>query len=364
MKRLSMILFLTVLFFSCKNSLEDDLKPLNEGNILIPSTAKLFDEKGAKVNYLEGNFQYEQFAKSLAKLLKDKEVRKIIKSEANKKFDGDFDILAKTFLTINLIKDSFKNTYNKNKEGELFEDLINLNEKLNISIPINIEKWNEISKEVLVVVANGAIENQTKQLKAFDSNGKTYLIDGILPPDQPVIVIGNNERVGLNVYKVDRKGAKVAYTRNLGNAEIINYIQCPNLGEIESWYFGGPELRFNVVVYNVSYSTTFSPNPLWSTLSRNQASGGYAAYLNLFNWYFNTSHGQNYQVNSFEIDDAGSTQSLTVGVNGTSTQGVTASYNITYKAQDKVLAGRLIYYLDSAPTTIGDDRIFYKLENQ
>ncbi|MCP9745130.1 hypothetical protein [Lacihabitans sp. CS3-21] len=367
MKHLSMILFLTGLFFSCKNSIQEDLTPvesLNSNKILIPSTAKLYDGKGAKLSYLEGNFQYEQFAKSLAKILKDKEVRQIIKSEANKKFDGDFDILAKTFLSINLSNDSFKNIYNRNKEGETIESLISGNEKLNISIPLNIEKWNEISKEVLVVVANGAIENETKQLKAFDSKGKTYLIDAKIQPDQPVIVIGNNERIGLDVNKLDKKGAKVAYARNLGNAEIINYIQCPNLSDIESWYFGGPELRFNVVVYNVSYSTAFSPNPLWSTPSRNQASGGYSAYLNLFNWYFNTSHGQNYVVNPFEIDDAGSTQSLTVGVNGTSTQGITASYNITYKAQDKVLAGRLINYLDSAPTTVGDDRIFYKLENQ
>jgi len=284
--------------------------------------------------------------------------------EANKKFDGDFNILAKTFLSINLSNDSFKNVYNKNREGETIESLINGNDKLNISVPMNIARWDEISKEVLVVVANGAIESQTKHLKAYDSNGKTYLIDAIIEPNQPVIVIGNNERVGLGIEKSDSKAGRVAYTRTTGKAEIINMIQCPNLSQIESWYFGGPELRFNTVVYSVSNAMAFPPGVVWSTPSRGQASAGYATYLNMFNWHYNTSHGQNYHISSFEIDDAGSTQSLTVGVNGTKTQGVTASYNITYKAQDKVLASRLINYLDSAPTSIGDDRIFYKIENQ
>jgi hypothetical protein len=229
---------------------------------------------------------------------------------------------------------------------------------------VNISMWNEITKEVLVVVANGAIESQTKLLKAYDSNGKTYLIDAIIEPNQPVIVIGNNERVGLGIGKSESKGGRVAYSRNTGNAEIIDMIQCPNLSQIESWYFGGPELRFNTVVYSVSNSMAFPPGIVWSTPSRGQASAGYATYLNMFNWHYNTSHGQNYHISSFEIDDAGSTQSLTVGVNGTQTQGVTASYNVTYKAQDKVLASRLINYLDSAPTSIGDDRIFYKIENQ
>jgi hypothetical protein len=297
-------------------------------------------------------------------MLKSKEVRKIIKSEASKKFDGDFDILVKTFLSINLSNDSFKNVYNKNREGETIKSLINGNDKLNLSVPVNISMWNEITKEVLVVVANGAIESQTKLLKAYDSNGKTYLIDAIIEPNQPVIVIGNNERVGLGIGKSESKGGRVAYSRNTGNAEIIDMIQCPNLSQIESWYFGGPELRFNTVVYSVSNSMAFPPGIVWSTPSRGQASAGYATYLNMFNWHYNTSHGQNYHISSFEIDDAGSTKSLTVGVNGTQTQGVTASYNITYKAQDKVLASRLINYLDSAPTSIGDDRIFYKIENQ
>ncbi|MCP1386017.1 hypothetical protein [Runella salmonicolor] len=78
------------------------------------------------------------------------------------------------------------------------------------------------------------------------------------------------------------------------------------------------------------------------------------------------------QIQSYEIDDDGTTQEFTVGVTqGTKASGAgiegsssqTASFKLTYKAQDKKLAGELIHYTKSSPSSIGDGSIQFTLEN-
>ncbi|HLO44850.1 MAG TPA: DUF3103 family protein [Leadbetterella sp.] len=189
--------------------------------------------------------EYEDFAKEIARLLSEKDFRKILKEEANKKFDGDYDILFS----------NFKNVQFKSKKIEDFitsSNVARANEKLNISIPILIENWNESKQEPLVAVAIGVVEKETKFLKAFDSKGKSYILDANIEPNVPVIIIGNNERMN---YKEEIKKNKSA--RTSGNYEKITWLKCPNLSDIESWYFGAPELRFDGVVYNNDFSAAF-----------------------------------------------------------------------------------------------------------
>jgi Protein of unknown function (DUF3103) len=81
---------------------------------------------------------------------------------------------------------------------------------LNISVPVNIDKWNEGSFEPLVVISPSSfIKDETKLtvVKAYDKDGKVHLLDAKKAPNFPVIVVGLSERAEIVKGKVSlRKG--------------------------------------------------------------------------------------------------------------------------------------------------------------
>ncbi len=189
------------------------------------------------------------------------------------------------------------------------------NPKLNISVPVLIGSWNDETQQPLVAIAIGAIEGETKFLKAYDSNGTEYLLDANTEPDVPVIVIGNNERMDGDFQAVEESSNNA---RTSGNLEKMTYLKCPNLNDIESWYFGGPEIRFDGAVYQVGSTSGVQAFTKTQTPSRSSAKSGYSLNQGLFEWYFDNTHGPDYYLQTWEIDDSGTTykftSSVTVGV--------------------------------------------------
>lgn len=314
---------------------------------------------GANVDVL-----MEKFAKSLATSLRNDDFRSFLKTEAEKKFDGDFDILFSRSKDVALNGKKFKDFFidNGNLTGAELEELTSLNLKLNIAIPVNIEKWDTQTQAPLVIfVPSNYVENKTPTFLAFDINGNQYLIDAIEEPSVPVIVVGRNERMGYEASKQQGKSLRTS-----GNYEKVEYIKCPNLSNIEGWSNGAPEIRFDGVVYSISGGAPMSACSNTEYVpSRHHAKDGYTlavwtATQNLFRWYFDTSHGPNYYLQTFEIDDDGSTQTQTVSV---SYQGTTSSYGISYKAQDIKMKGELINSTTSTPSAIADGNIEFRLEN-
>jgi hypothetical protein len=126
-----------------------------DNNSLEPNPVDAINPtSGAVANYSE----LEEVAKALAASMGEESVRTLIKTEALKKFDGDFDIL-------------YQNINDKNVGGKTLNAVLNENGRkngaartlpisslaaqmplLNISVPVNIEKWNTGSFEPLVVV--------------------------------------------------------------------------------------------------------------------------------------------------------------------------------------------------------------------
>lgn len=113
--------------------------------------------------------------------------------------------------------------------------------------------------------------------------------------------------------------------RTSGKLERVTYIKCPNLGDIESWYFGGPELRFDGVVYNDNFSSAHQAFTKTQLPSRSNAKDGYTLNQGLFYWYFADHHGPDYYVQSWEIDDSGTTHKFSVGVTTTAKDPITGS---------------------------------------
>ncbi len=362
------IAILTSITFSCKN--EESLIPASQNidkEFMIPSTAKIIDEKSARLSYLNGLEDYENLAKDLAKVLSKEAIREKIKFEVQKKFDGDFDILFSNFIKINDNSKSIKDYFS----GEKIQNILK-NEKLNVSIPVKIENW-DTKKQLLVAVWIGADEKNTNKVLAYDSRGKMYLLDVKNEPDVPVIVLGINERMNFEkVVKQDRK------SRTSGNYESITWLKCPNLSAIEPWLNGAPELRFTAVVYNDNFSAAFqSGNNTEYCPSRHHASDGYTLALwtsnqNLFRWYFDENHGPDYYLQVIEEDDNQYSSKLSVGVTATTKTKIEAgesgyegkaNFEISYSPQDEVLKGELIHFSHPNVSIIGDGNISFRLES-
>lgn len=338
---------------------------LSKEGILIPSTARVIDANSARTESTE----VDEFAKLLASSLKNEEMRTFLKDEANKKFDGDYDILVSNVLDAGIGGETFSDVVKDNDDNDNTNartnnafDAATENPKLNIAIPVLIEDWNDETQQPLVAVAMGAIEGETKFLKAYDSNGTEYLLDADTEPDVPVIVIANNERMGEDFQETRESTANA---RISGNMEKITYLKCPNLKKIESWYFGGPEIRFDGVVYNSNSGAAIQAFKKTQNPSRDMAKHGYTLTQDLFNWYYDTHQGPDYYIQSSEIDDSGATYKVSVSVTAGKKDVVsgTVGFEISYTAQDKELAGELIHYQSATPKTISDSYIVFKLTN-
>ena len=240
MKKLIFIsVVLSVLFASCE---KEALEPLvmDESNvnveILIPSTAKLITEKSI-ISYAEGEvLDAANYAQLLAYAVADKSVRSFIKEESNKKFDGDYNFLVNKSMDAKVGTSTFKekiSQLNANtvlKSTSIFEAALQ-HEKLHVSVPVLIDQWEINKHELLVAVAVDVVEGETEYVYAYDSKGLAYMLDANIEPDVPVIVISNNERLGMD-FEPDatEKAARVS-----GRMERVTYIKCPDLDNIESW---------------------------------------------------------------------------------------------------------------------------------
>jgi hypothetical protein len=226
-----------------------------------------------------------------------------------------------------------------------------------------IDEWDYSKHQLLVAVAIDVKEDETDFLKAYDSKGNSYLLDANVEPDVPVIVVTNNER--MDSYQPVKNENGSTNLRTSGKLERVTYIKCPKLKDIESWYFGGPELRFDGVVYNTNFTAAFQAFTKMQNPTRKSASDGYTLNQGLFNWYFDDHHGPDYYIQAWEIDDSGTTHKFSVSVTAGSKESThgSASYELIYRQEDRRLAGELIHHKSSTPKTVSDSYIEYRLSN-
>ncbi len=174
----------------------------NDDRILIPSN--IYDGSGLKVgnNLISTELSqvenfFEEVARKLAEKMKDPHLREALKVEAGRRFDGDYDILFKNFVSDGLDGVGSLKSY-------LYESGLKTDDHplLNLSIPVHIKKWDTENFEILVAAW---VNDKIPYVKAFDSNGKEYLLDQKIEPNMPVLVVGYNERVDEsgNLEKVD-----------------------------------------------------------------------------------------------------------------------------------------------------------------
>jgi hypothetical protein len=179
---------LSLCLWSCKEQ-DKNVQPSEEIAVLTPT---------------EYNSRLEDVAKALAISMNEKSVRSVIKEEALKKFDGDYDILYGQVEDKKIDGENFESILatNTNAGKSAKVDAVNnlrLTQKLipllNIAVPLNIDKWNTDSYSPMVVVLpDNYSEQKTKTLKAYRSDGSYSLIDAQKIPNEPFIVVSENER--------------------------------------------------------------------------------------------------------------------------------------------------------------------------
>jgi hypothetical protein len=170
------------------------------------------------------NEALEQFSLAVAGATADPGFRKLIKTEVNKQFDYDFDVLyrfiadreittelGKTkvsdFLTFHLNKPHVASK--KESVNSLYlQNLVDLVDNLQISIPNFGAEWDAEGFIPKVVVLPVDFDEKTvNQVKAFDQFGNVSWVGAEEALQEPYIVVRESERVDINgKLRVDKYG--------------------------------------------------------------------------------------------------------------------------------------------------------------
>lgn len=167
------------------------------------------------------------YAQMLAASMGNPEIRNVIKSEAQLKFDGDYDILVNTLHSVELkehnvtIKKMLANSCVETRANEggfsgdldtLIEEIQSQFPNLQVSVPVHCDEWDTENYIPLVAFLPYDYDDQVAtEIEAFDTNGNSYMLSLDEDPEQPVIVVSISERV-------DRDGSFKG-----GNASYINF---------------------------------------------------------------------------------------------------------------------------------------------
>ncbi len=218
--------------------------------------ARIEESRFAKAEKI--NKKLDNLAKTLSRALVDVELRQLIKAEAGKKFNGQYDIFYKHFAKKN-VKNGETVSVKLKKQWANFDTEANEVPKFTISVPVHFDKWNENEFIPLVAVARQDVdEKDLVFVKAYDHEGNEHWLDAHKTPDVPVIVLVMNERtdeegnVKADYLKNNNKSSKGGRTET--NPEYLNRVYSSDPYNLETWMLGDLELR--LVVTGATNPTT------------------------------------------------------------------------------------------------------------
>ncbi len=172
------------------------------------------EKKIVSFEFNEYNNDLNDFAQAVNQAINSNtEFRNLIKQEALKKFDGDYDVLLTHIINRNiadvssnrsnftvkeLLNDFLpnKNPSNMRSSESPLETLSKKYPDLQVSVPVKAEEWE--SEAYIPNVTFIPLEYQdgvTKSVLGYDNNNNIIEIDANNEPENAVIVIGPNERL-------------------------------------------------------------------------------------------------------------------------------------------------------------------------
>ncbi len=204
-----------MLFSSCTNEqVIDDIKPQNTMQDISKDQRDIYKET---------------FGKAFAAALEEsQELRQLVKDEALKMFNKDYDVLYYTIKDHELSgQKSVRELLLKYLENE--EQLLEIERELPLltifvpTLPENsfsAQLW-DISEEIPAV---GITTSKTNDVKIVEANGKEYMLGSDLIPAFPVVVIKENERIVANAPNSRSRATGKSFTA--GNSEFHFLADC------------------------------------------------------------------------------------------------------------------------------------------
>jgi len=151
----------------------------------------------------------EKVAKILAQTISNEDVRNAIKEAAGERFDSDTEVLYSDISNVILpdgttfatqMATAHVSSLGTQSNGlttaavlNELQTLSSANPRLQIAVRGDNENWD--TETVTPLVAFEPENEDASEIKAYDAEGKVHLLDAKVAPDQPIIVVGNNERI-------------------------------------------------------------------------------------------------------------------------------------------------------------------------
>lgn len=219
MKTLKLLIFtLSIVFIGCEK-----FDNINDNNLI---SNELYSPNDYNLD-----LKYFSIAVSQA-LQSNNEFRNIIKEESLLMFDGDYDILLSKIIDREIktntlsdknynskkytVEDLLNKSYNQNEDFiksktskglSIIEELSIKYPHLQISIPIHANEWDQENYiPIVAFLPDNYDESSTKYIPGYDEYGNNVEVDAINEPEEPVIVIAQNERVELLDYSIIQEG--------------------------------------------------------------------------------------------------------------------------------------------------------------
>ncbi len=146
-------------------------------------------------------------------MLSNSNLCNIIKADAMKKFDGDVDVLLSDLLnetiqcktksgdnkiTIKSYLSSFyPQTKTASEENDIIDELQKKYPLLQIAIPVKADDWDGSYVPTIAYVPYPFDETNTEEIPAITSDGEWTTLSAKTEPEEPVIVISQNERISI-----------------------------------------------------------------------------------------------------------------------------------------------------------------------
>ena len=303
----------------------------------------------------EINTALEALAKDFAKAVADEAVRVQIKTAVEARSTGDTEVLYKDLVTAVVDGVSFDQKLAQASGSLQTQGMGSVNAlaasvpNLHVAVPAGLEAWDARNEMPLVTyVPEGVDDTTLAEVRAFDAQGVLHLLDAQVAPDQPVVVLGVNERVDaqgelMPFYTVDEEGklAPLAVPngpRYSGSLEKVEKLYIYD--DKEPWVKGDPEIWLQV-----KGATSPQGAPLYQGQFHNVSEKRWAyPNRNLYNWY--SSYGDTV-VDFWYESDGGATYTFKVKVPVTILGAkVDTEFGFSIKDDDDILGYAAVNFQD------------------
>ncbi len=170
---------------------------------------------GSSARKMVANYKV-QAAKILAKAVNEEEVRKLIKEEALKKFNGDYDVLFQLVQNKEIkSKKSFHSVLSEFADSpQQFKEISDNLPLLTVYVPtfFSAEKWNTATQVPIV-----AVRDEEDRLIAFNSKGESVELSPKEEPNIPIVVVKLNDRVTAKTLDAKSANGRIASDNFLFN---------------------------------------------------------------------------------------------------------------------------------------------------